>query len=98
MVLEPRRYDAEQSRYCRIYRNRRPWASSKKLFQSDRGRRREGGDFSKWLKSDIIGGFVTTTYRYDNLTIQFHGTVREKHSESMVAVSSHSRNVHAIDS
>jgi hypothetical protein len=53
--------------------------------ESDRGRRLEGGGFSKWLKSDISGGFITTTYRYDNVTVEFHG-IRKKDSDSMFAV------------
>lgn len=88
MVLEPRRYDGQKI----VLLSNLPEQETVRIIEEvvpegDRGRRREeGGGFSKWLKSDISGGFITTTYRYDNMTIQFHGTVRKKDSDSMVAV------------
>jgi hypothetical protein len=56
------------------------------LPESDRGTRLWGGGFSKWLKPEISGGIITTTYRYENMTIQLHGAIRKRDSDSMVAV------------
>lgn len=87
MVLEPRRYDGKKI----LLLSNLPEQETVDIIEglvpeSDRGRRLEGGGFSKWLKSDISGGFITTTYPYDNMTIQFHGTIRKKDSSSMVAI------------
>ena len=87
MVLEPRRYDGQKIVLLSNLQEQETVGVIEEVVpESDRGRRLEGGGFSKWLKSDISGGFITTTYRYDNMTIQFHGTVRKKDSDSMVAV------------
>lgn|SRR5438045_6137697 len=87
MVLEPRRYDWKKIvLLSNLLEQETVGVIEEVVPESDRGSRLEGGGFSKWLKSDISGGFITTTYRYDNMTIQFHGTVRKKDSDSMVAV------------
>ena len=87
MVLEPRRYDGKKILLLSNLPVRETVAVIEEVVpESDRGKRLEGGGFSKWLKSDIGGGFITTTYRYDNMTIQFHGTIRKEDSDSMVAV------------
>jgi len=87
MVFEPRRYDGQTIVLVSNLQEQETVGVIEEVVpESDRGRRVEGGGFSKWLKSDIAGGFITTTYRYDNMTIQFHGTVRKKDVDSMVAV------------
>jgi hypothetical protein len=87
MVFEPRRYDGGKIVLLSNLPQEETVAVIEEVVpESDRGRRLEGGGFNKWLKSDIGGGSITTTYRYDNMTIQFHGTIRREDSDSMVAV------------
>lgn len=87
MVLEPRRYDEERVVLLSNLPEQETVSAIEEVVpESDRGKRLEGGGFSKWLKSDIRGGFITTTYRYEKMTIQIYGTVRNKDSDSMVAV------------
>lgn len=87
MVLEPRRYDQKKIVLLSNLPERETVSAVEEVVpESDRGKRLEGGGFSKWLKSDISGGSITTTYRYEYMTIQFHGTVRKKDLDSVVAV------------
>ena len=87
LVLEPRRYDEKKIVLLSNLREQETENVIEEVVpESERGKRREGGGFSKWLKSDISGGLITTNYRYENITIQFYGTIRKKDSDSMVAV------------
>jgi hypothetical protein len=87
MVLEPRRYDGNKVvLLSNLSEQETVGVIEEVVPESDRGRKLEGDGFSKWLKSDITGDFITTTYRYENMAIRFHGTIRKKDSDSMVAV------------
>ena len=87
MVLEPRRSDGNKI----VLLSNLPKQETvvgiieEVVPESDRGKQL-GEGFSKWLNTEISGGFITTTYRYDNMTIRFYGTIREKDSDNMVSV------------
>jgi hypothetical protein len=86
MALEPRRYDGDKvTLLSNLPEQEIVDIIEEVVPESDRGRRLEGGGFSKWLKSDISGDTIFTTYRYENMTIQVSGTIRKKDSERMAA-------------
>ena len=83
MVLEPRRYTDEVIVLVSNLSKKETVEVIEEIVpESDRGRKVE---HPKWLESDIAGGVITTTYQYENMTIQFHGSVRQQDSDSMVA-------------
>ena len=85
MVLEPRRY-SEKSIVLQSNLSEQETIGviEELVSESERGKRLVG--IGGWMKSDLSGGFITTTYAYENITIQFHGTTRKQNLTSMVAV------------
>jgi hypothetical protein len=87
MALEPRRYDGDKvALLSSLPKQEIVNIIEEVVPESDRGRRLEGGGFSKWLESDVSGDAIFTTYRYENMTIQVYGTIRKKDSDRMAAV------------
>jgi hypothetical protein len=87
MVLEPRRYTATGVVLVSSLSEEEAIAAVEEVVpESERGERLAGDGWSNWLRSDVRGGLITTSYPYKSMTIQFYGATRSESSGSMVAV------------